>query len=197
MYYHRNLPHMMPPGETLFITFRLAGSLPQQVIEQLKIRFAAPAHEEEAGTSYARQRRYFGAFDALLNDAAQGPKWLWDACIAEVVVEALRYRDGHDYTLWAYCLMPNHVYLLVSVPPEATTPFYKVLQSLKARTARACNILLQQTHTPFWQAESYDHVVRDGEEMKRIISYILENPVKAGLIEDWQQWPHTYLNPAY
>ena len=44
----------------------------------------------------------------------------------------------------------------------------------------------------FWQAESYDHVVRNGE-LERIISYVLENPVKAGLVEDWEQWPYTYL----
>jgi REP element-mobilizing transposase RayT len=45
-----------------------------------------------------------------------------------------------------------------------------------------------------WQSESYDHIVRDEDEFYRIINYIINNPVKAGLVENWQDWPHTYIN---
>ena len=65
------------------------------------------------------------------------------------------------------------------------------LRSLKGRSAREANLLLGREGA-FWQAESYDHVVRNAAEMQRIVAYILENPVKAGLAADWQQWPHTY-----
>ena len=33
--------------------------------------------------------------------------------------------------------------------------------------------------------------------MQNVMSYVLENPVKAELVDDWQQWPYTYLNPNY
>ncbi|RYE85370.1 MAG: hypothetical protein EOO65_00535 [Methanosarcinales archaeon] len=183
---------------TLFVTFRLAGSLPNQVIEQLKAEYAQPEYgQEEASQSYARQRRYFGAFDHLLDTDNLGPTWLRQAEVAAVVAEALHFRAGREYTLWAYCLMANHVHLLVSLLDEAANPFFRTLQSLKARTARGCNELLGRTNAAFWQAESYDHCVRDAPEMDRIVAYILNNPVKAGLVDDWTQWPYTYLNPDW
>ena len=188
----------MPPGATLFVTFRLAGSLPEAVIEQLKAEYANPEQvEEDATQSYARQRRYFGAFDQLLDAGNGGPTWLRQAEIAAVVAEALHFRAGREFTLWAYCLMANHVHLLVSLTDSSYQPFYRTLQSLKARTARRCNELLGRNKAAFWQAESYDHYVRNASEMDRIVAYILNNPVKAGLVEDWSRWPYTYLNPDW
>ena len=187
----------MPPGATLFVTFRLAGSLPATVVEQLQAEFAKfPFTPEDPDQTYARQRRYFGAFDQLLDASGEGPVWLGQPAVAAIVAEALHFRADHAYTLWAYCLMTNHVHLLVSLP-QASLPFFKTLQSLKARTARRCNELLGRMGSAFWQAESYDHYVRGAAEMNRIVAYILNNPVKAGLVEDWTHWPHTYLNPEW
>ena len=198
MHYQRNLPHIMPPGATLFITFRLAGSLPLAVIEQLKAEYAQPPHfQEEPSQTYARQRRYFGAFDQLLDADEAGPTWLGQAAVAQVVAEALHFRAGRDYTLWAHCIMANHVHLLVSPLESDGQPFHRILQSLKARTARRCNELIGGTGDAFWQSESYDHYVRNAAEMDRIVAYVLNNPVKAGLVEDWTQWPYTYLNPDW
>ncbi len=44
----------------------------------------------------------------------------------------------------------------------------------------------------FWQHESYDHVVRDGNELERIINYVLHNPVRAGLVSSRDQWKWSY-----
>ena len=65
------------------------------------------------------------------------------------------------------------------------------MQRLKGYTATQANKLLGRSGA-FWQPESYDHVVRPGE-LPRILAYVAENPVKAGLVQEWQQWPHTYL----
>ncbi|MFD1467978.1 transposase [Hymenobacter caeli] len=198
MHYQRNLPHIMPPGATLFVTFRLAGSLPLAVVEQLQKEYAQPLHfQEDPDQTHARQRRYFGVFDQLLDTGGGGPTWLRQAAVAQVVAEALHFRHGRDYTLWAYCIMANHVHLLVSPIGADGQRFYRVLQSLKARTARRCNELIGGTGDAFWQPESYDHYVRNTAEMDRIIAYVLNNPVKAGLVDDWTQWPHTYLNPDW
>lgn len=188
----------MPPGATLFVTFRLAGSLPLAVVEQLQKEYAQPLHfQEDPDQTHARQRRYFGVFDQLLDTGGGGPTWLRQAAVAQVVAEALHFRHGRDYTLWAYCIMANHVHLLVSPIGADGQRFYRVLQSLKARTARRCNELIGGTGDAFWQPESYDHYVRNTAEMDRIIAYVLNNPVKAGLVDDWTQWPHTYLNPDW
>ena len=81
--------------------------------------------------------------------------------------------------------MANHVHLLV-VPYISPTRF---LQSLKSYTARQANKLLGRTGEPFWQRESYDHWVRDEAERRRIISYIENNPVKAGLVNSPRNYP--------
>ena len=86
-----------------------------------------------------------------------------------------------------------------TMPPEIQTrtderqvDIQKTDEQSQNRATQA-NKLLGLTGA-FWQRETYDHVVRPGE-LARIVSYVLENPVKAGLVEDWQQWPHTYLAP--
>jgi putative transposase len=192
--YERNLPHRLPPGEVVFLTFRLAGSLPRTVVEQLQaeIELAQQRFETEPAQLYAAQKRYFGRFDAQLNKGEYGPTFLRQADIAALVAESLRFFDGTGYDLRCYCLMPNHVHSVVRVLEEAP-PLVKTLQRLKSYTATQANKILGRTGA-FWQAESYDHVVRKGE-LERVLAYVLDNPVKAGLVEDWEQWPYSYLAP--
>ena len=77
---------------------------------------------------------------------------------------------------------------------RSDTSLYKILQSLKAYTARAANKILQRGGA-FWLHESYDHVVRDEKELERIIWYVLNNPVKARLVKEWHEWPWLYCRP--
>jgi len=100
--------------------------------------------------------------------------------IAEVVVASLRrgVAVGH-YDLAGYCVLGNHVHVLLM--PKISTS--RLLQSLKGGTARQANLILGRTGETFWQAESYDHWVRDETEWHRILAYIEENPVKAGLVQ--------------
>ena len=74
-HYQRNLPHWLPHGEVLFITFRLAGTLPNAMVEALRAEWEALDQHRNDDT-YARQKRYFGRYDALLDAATVGPQWL-------------------------------------------------------------------------------------------------------------------------
>jgi len=100
--------------------------------------------------------------------------------IAQVMVASVERGVllGH-YDLAAYAVLFNHVYLLL-LPKIAPS---RLLQSLKGVVAREANRILGRTGESFWQAESYDHWVRDENEWKRIVDYIEENPVKAGLVQ--------------
>lgn len=203
IFYQRHLPHWQPPGATLFVTFRLAGSLPQFVIDQLR----AVDRQREAALSRigdctnrekradVEAKRAFGRWDATLDRAQNGHCWLADSRIADVVVEALHYRDGRVYELVAFCVMPNHVHL-VCTPLQRDDgtyhPLYRIMQSLKRHTARQANQILGRQGT-FWQAESYDHVIRDEKELERIVEYVVDNPVKAGLTMDGFSWLWTYV----
>ena len=192
IYYERNLPHRLPPGEAIFVTFRLAGTLPREVLAQLQAEaeLLETSQELNAGQLYAEQKRYFGRFDKLLAEAKHGPSWLRTPEIAAIVAQALHHFDGKGYNLLCYCVMPNPVHVVVALPDDAP-PLSRTLQRIKGYTALQANKWLGRTGA-FWQAESYDHVVRNGE-LARIIAYVVENPVKAGLLEDWQQWPHPYV----
>ncbi len=71
------------------------------------------------------------------------------------------------------------------------------MESIKKFSARTCNKLLNRTGKPFWQHESYDRLVRDRDELYRIIAYVLDNPIKAGLCENHKDWKWSYIKPAY
>jgi len=66
-----------------------------------------------------------------------------------------------------------------------------IMHSLKRYTARQANLLLGR-EGGFWQHENHDHVVGDEAERQRIITYVLNNPVKAGLVEHWEEWKWIY-----
>ncbi|NOT61892.1 MAG: hypothetical protein HOP19_16885, partial [Acidobacteria bacterium] len=115
-YYGRNLPHIQPPEATLFVTFRLDGSLPKSVIEEWRVekkqlemtllRWAAisppgtlPDPEAVAEEKLKHHRRWFKKFEEVLDGAQFGTLWLKDAAVAAIVDEALRHRDGKVYRL--------------------------------------------------------------------------------------------------
>ncbi len=238
-YYERNLPHFQPPEATLFVTFRLDGSLPESALEQWRIekkhlemtlmRWAAisppgtiPDPEAVAEEKLKHHRRWFRKFEELLDGAVTGPLWLKEDRLADIVDEALRFRDGVNYRLDAYCVMPNHVHavfapfiteelareladkairrkqatlnqLLPVDTDEETCQFAlaSIMGSLKGWTARRCNRELNR-QGQFWQHESYDHVIRNHAEWERVINYVVMNPVKAGLVANWQDWKWSY-----
>ena len=99
--------------------------------------------------------------------------------------------------------MPNHVHLLFQ-PKETTpesavgesrigemedskSPLSKIMHSLKSYTAHEANRILHRSGV-FWQSESYDHWVRDDDELERIVDYIMANPVKAGMVKNPHEW---------
>jgi putative transposase len=161
----------------MFLTWRLHGSLP----------------EGRAYPSAGSSGQAFLAMDRVLDNASTGPLYLRQAEVAEMVVEAILYREGRDYELHGYVVMANHVHLLITPLVEVS----KLTQSLKRFTAREGNRVLGLTGRAFWQDESYDRVVRDSDEFKRIERYILMNPVKAGIVAAAEEfrwssgWPIT------
>jgi putative DNA methylase len=112
--------------------------------------------------------------------------YLRQPALADMVVEAVLYNAnvlGH-YRLHAFAVMPNHVHLLV-MPAVALRNLTK---SLKGITAKRANAMLGSTGKPFWQDETYDHLVRNEREFEKVRRYIEENPVRAGLVTDATQY---------
>ncbi|WP_461130618.1 transposase [Spirosoma aerophilum] len=200
MEYYRNLPHFHPLESVFFITIRLAGSLPVATVEMLKEEqeLALKRLSQQPDEFVNQKKRYFARFDEFLDDPQNGPYWLAEAEIANVIIEALQFRNKLDYILIAYCLMSNHIHFVIDTreAKDMDKPLFRVLQSFKRYTAQKANLLLNRTGA-FWHAESYDRIVRDSVELKKIIWYVLQNPVKAGLCDEWMNWAHSYVNEEY
>ena len=163
MTHARRLPHFHQVGRPVFLTWRLAGSLPENR------HFSAGMLSGQA----------FVAMDRLLDRVQTGPRHLSRPEIANLVVDAIHFQArslGH-FELHHYVVMPNHVHLLVT----PSVPVSKLTQSLKRYTAREANRQLGLSGQTFWQDESYDRLVRDQAEFDRIASYIEWNPVRAAL----------------
>jgi REP element-mobilizing transposase RayT len=121
----------------------------------------------------------------LLDTAGSGPRHLQRPEIATLIRDSILHGARCDYDLHAWVIMPNHVHLLITPRTEAA-PF---LRRLKGYSARQANLMLERTGEPFWQDESYDHLVRSGEEYRRILRYIVNNPVRAGLVQNIEEFP--------
>ncbi|GAB4030967.1 transposase [Spirosoma gilvum] len=205
-YWYKGLPHLQPLGGTFFVTTRLYGSLAQAEKERMADKYAVKRQEILVRPGHSREeldrleKMYFGEYDKLMDQGDYGPRWLATDAIAELVAQSLHYWDDKAYNLIAYTLMPNHIHVAFSLfDPESgrqALPLAKILQSIKSFSARQCNQLLAREGR-FWDDKNYDRLVRDRDELKRIVQYILQNPVKAGLCERWQDWKWTYVKPEY
>ena len=180
------MPHWTVEGGTYAVTFRLADSLPQPVLAAWREeRDLLLAELEETGAlDRVREDRLRDLFAARIErhlDAGHGACWLRRPEVAAIVADALRHFDGARYHLAAWCVMPNHVHAVVR--PLSPHSLSGVVQSWKGFSARMANCQLGRSGA-FWQAESYDHLVRDAAELAHAVRYVAENPVRAGL-SDW------------
>jgi REP element-mobilizing transposase RayT len=189
-FHRRNLPHIYRDNSTYFITYRLKGTIPINVLEELKNKYfneKVPGTKEE---KYKLDKLYFSEYDNYL-DSNKDIKWLVNKDIAEIVKESLHFYDKKNYDLICYSIMSNHVHLVFYLRDNSRS-VDKIMHSIKRYSARESNKTLKREGT-FWQSESYDHIVRDEDELNRVIKYILNNPVKAGLVERWEDWEYSYL----
>jgi REP element-mobilizing transposase RayT len=215
-FHRRKLPHLHSPGSTLFITYRLRNSVPQTEIERWKTErrlLEDECHRLKEKPDLARHRRrefhrrWFGQFERMLHEE-KGPLWLKDPSIAGIVADSLHHLDKKSFDLHAYCVMANHVHTLFTPflndrsLTEVRNPILRfesneptlsaIMQSLKGYTAREANKVLGRSGQ-FWDPESYDHEVRNGAEFQRIREYILNNPIKAGLVQNWREWRWSWV----
>jgi Rad3-related DNA helicase/REP element-mobilizing transposase RayT len=182
------LPHCTKEGAVYSVTFRLADSLPQHVLQNwLAEREEIIKRAEDAGRPLTAfeidhlQELHSQKVETHL-DAGHGQCWLQRIQIAEMMAEAIRYFDGQRYRLLAWCIMPNHVHAVIQ--PLAGFELPAILHTWKSRTAKEANRILGRSGE-FWQAEYYDHLVRDNDDLEHCIEYAWGNPDAAGL-EDWK-----------
>ena len=118
--YRNRLPHIAPIGATFFVTFRLADSLPQTVVAELKREYdrikAKLRKEKPPGWKellLQERKRFFGKYDYQLDQLKYGECYLQRKEVAQIMVDRLQEFNGKFYDLLAFCIMPNHVHILI------------------------------------------------------------------------------------
>ena len=192
----RNLPHLERSGASYFITWRLAGTIPSELLETLRFQTQALRGRAQDVTNNPEKRqqasdehkRLFAQFERHLDSGSTGPKWLTDPRMAEIVCDVIKDQTAFA-SIDCFTVMSNHVHILFTpIDPHTAR---EVLKRIKQITAFHC-LKISHSIAPFWEGENYDHIVREGE-WDRILIYIIQNPVAAGLCKHWRDWPYTYL----
>jgi putative transposase len=99
--------------------------------------------------------------------------------MSSAVVEALRFRHDRSARILTYCIMPDHIHLLLSLLHRGRS-LSAWVGDLKRWMGRELTI--------HWQPGFYEHIVRKQEDVHAIANYILANPVRAGLAESWRKY---------
>jgi len=170
----RRLPHWEMEGGNYFVTFRLAGSIPADVLEQAK------AEADGKLTPAARKQHLRRWLEQYLDQDREA--LLRNPQCAQVVQDCLLFWHTKRYRLIAWCVMPNHVHVVMRVLP--TSSLEAITHTWKSFTAHEINTLLGQGGA-VWQREYFDRLLRNEEELAKTVRYVLNNPVKAGL-RDWK-----------
>ena len=173
------LPHCDVPGLLQSITIRLADSLPAEVLHRLL------QEEKDDLVRYQRMEQML--------DTGHGECWLRQADVADIVEDAFLFGDGKRYRLLAWCVMPNHLHVLIET--DSTFPVSKIVQSWKSCSARLINQHLGRSGS-VWMRDYFDRYIRDDHHLTAVIAYIHSNPVKAGLVSHEQDWPHSSAKPG-
>ena len=178
----QTLPHWVQPGVSYFFTFRMADSMPQELLKDWIRQRAVwleqhpqPWKEVEA-LGYAE--RFTERMEAWL-DAGHGSCALRDPEVRQHVEQALSKFDGIRLDLDCAVIMPNHVHLLLK--PGVDENVFKLVGGMKGASARACNVQLGRSPQAFWMEDSYNRILRDHEELRAFRDYVRDNPRKAGL----------------
>ena len=159
------LPHWEIADALYFITFRTASAVSPEQIAKLRISRHTPDE--------IRKQVELSLDTCQLGDLLRGPA-------AQIVADSILFGNGRAYFLDTWCVMPNHIHLLLKLLAEQNLA--KSLQALKSCTAHRINKLLVRTGA-LWEREYFDRLVRPGQA-ETIRRYILTNPAKAGLC-DW------------
>lgn len=188
------------------------GSLPKKVLFELQKKYKENLEflklEEDGVVKNSKlfdlRKRYFAKLDKVIDQVNDGPHFLRDKRIRLIVEDQLKKLDGELYDLIAYSVMSNHVHIIIDTSiqidklsqSESTSENYvqldQIMKRIKGPTAVYCNRELNRSGQ-FWARESWDTYIRSERMFNNVISYILNNPVKAGLVRTWEEYEGNYF----
>jgi putative transposase len=95
-----------------------------------------------------------------------------------------RCCEKEKFSVWAYCFMPDHLHLLLTAKENSDliklVTAYKRLSGYEYKKTTGKNL---------WQKSFYDHILRKEENIAELVRYVLENPVRKNIVEDFREYP--------
>lgn len=178
---HRHLPHLSQTGGIYFVTFRLEDSVPQKLLKRWLYNRQAWLAEHPEPWDETTGKEYQNLFTARMErwlDAGYGECLLRDERCRKELAERLLFKHGRDYDLGDCVVMPNHVHVLLQ--PLGGVSLEEIMKPIKGVSARNINRLLERSGS-LWMQESFSHIVRSLEQLKKFQRYIQMNSEKACL----------------
>ena len=112
----------------------------------------------------------------------------------KIILQHIIRGNGKYYKLIATVVMPDHVHILLT--PETKFNLSRIMKGIKGVSARKINQLRQQKGS-IWQAESYDRIIRDNDELIEKLQYMLNNPIKKGITRNPWTYSGWYLDNIF
>lgn len=113
-----------------------------------------------------------------------------------IVLETILFDEGKRHKLYCCVIMPDHVHLIVqpsqNKKPNQYWPLGKLIQSWKVVSAKRIQKTTGKTGS-IWQSERMDRIIRNEKEYMEKLSYVLDNPVRAGLVMNWKDYQWLFL----
>ncbi len=170
---------------TQFVTFRLADSLPQKTLKQIKLQIEREKLPDPS-------KEYLKRVEAYL-DKGLGECILSQYAVAEIVTATLQNEDGKSCTLISWMIMPNHVHVLLR--PLEGHSLSDIMKTIKSVSSHKINEIIGRSGS-VWQPDYFDRYIRDADHFYKAVRYIENNPVKAGLCSTPDEWRFSSASPA-
>lgn len=181
------LPHWEVAEHWHFITIRCQGSLPSEARRKIREIHEALSKIDPQHADFAQlQRQYFLSTEKYLHQNVGFAPFAQPATNRSCLEDWQGLNDD-GWQVGEAVIMPNHLHGLI-YPDKTHRPLREALIRFKGRSARRLNLILGRKGR-FWQQDWFDRWMRHEGELGKTIDYIRQNPVKAKLVREWQDWP--------
>jgi REP element-mobilizing transposase RayT len=200
-HHRRFLPHYQETQQIYSLTWRLEGELPQHILLSIKEMQAAMAELRIKAPRSAcfdlidNYRKCIERFDEQLGRHPAAGINLCSPDLAPIITQAFHFYESNLYELHAYCVMPNHVHLLLKPCTDDLDKrvlLSNIVRRIKSYTAKQ---ILKQGYggRKVWRADYFDRFIRSEKDYANTVEYILYNPVKARLVDEYSDWDYIYF----
>ncbi len=204
--HRRFLPHFYPANVPIFVTFRTKDSLSKTLVKEITNKYLAEMTELEKVEIPNRdeklaelKKKYFYIIDKYCDSINCSDVDLTSPPNLNIIRESVLFNPSEIVNVLCFTIMRNHIHLLLVFPESNNSlngkkirlPDY--IHNVKGYTGKMINKNEKRTGS-LWMREYYDVLIRSRKQLCRTVSYILQNPVKAGMFRSYEQAVNNYWN---